>query len=137
VTICSAAAAMPIIAVALDSYAETLEYSEQSLAVAITPEDRTNARAKAAEHAARAKERIERIERGDNVEGGLSKQQIDIKAVLIEAGWTKADFRRARRLAELGDRASEEVSAEVMRRHKRGEDVAIRAVHRKYFGSAS
>jgi hypothetical protein len=94
-------------------------------------------RAKAAEHAARAKERIERIERGDNVEGGLSKQQIDIKAVLIDAGWTKADFRRARRLAELGDRASEEVSAEVMRRHKRGEDVAIRAVHRKYFGSAS
>jgi hypothetical protein len=94
-------------------------------------------RAKAAEHAARAKERVERIERGENVEGGLGKQQIDVEAILIEAGWTKADFRRARRLAELGDRASEELSAEVMRRHKRGEDVAIRAVHRKYFGSAS
>jgi hypothetical protein len=94
-------------------------------------------RAKAAEHAARAKERVERIERGENVEGGLGKQQIDVEAILIDAGWTKADFRRARRLAELGDRASEELSAEVMRRHKRGEDVAIRAVHRKYFGSAS
>jgi class 3 adenylate cyclase len=36
-------ALLSIIAVASDSYAEALEYSEQSLAVAITPEDRTNA----------------------------------------------------------------------------------------------
>jgi hypothetical protein len=90
-------------------------------------------RAKAAEHA----ERVERIERGENVEGGLGKQQIDVEAILIEAGWTKADFKRARLLQELGERASEELRSEVMRRHKRGEDVAIRAVHRRYLGSAS
>ena len=94
-------------------------------------------RAKAAEHAARAKERVERIERGENVEGGLGKQQIDVEAILIDAGWTKADFKRARLLNELGDGASEELLSEVMRRHKRGEDAAVRAVHRKYFGSAS
>ena len=94
-------------------------------------------RAKAAEHAARAKERVQRIERGENVEGGLGKQQIDICAILREAGWTKADFKRARILNELGDGASEELLSEVMRRHKRGEDAAVRAVHRKYFGSAS
>ena len=79
-------------------------------------------RAKAAEHAARAKERVERIERGENVEGGLGKQQIDVEAILIDAGWTKADFKRARLLNELGDGASEELLSEVMRRHKRGED---------------
>ena len=94
-------------------------------------------RAKAAEHAARAKERVERIQRGENVEGGLGKQQIDICAILREAGWTKADFKRARLLNELGDGASEELLSEVMRRHKRGEDAAVRAIHRKYFGSAS
>jgi len=92
-------------------------------------------RAKAAEHAARAKERVERIERGENVEGGLGKQQIDIEAILKQAGWTKADFKRARLLHELGEGASEELLSEVMRRHKRGEDAAVRAVHRKYFGS--
>ena len=81
-------------------------------------------RAKAAEHAARAKERVQRIERGENVEGGLGKQQIDICAILREAGWTKADFKRARLLNELGDGASEELLSEVMRRHKRGEDAA-------------
>jgi uncharacterized protein (DUF885 family) len=33
-------------------------------------------RAKAAEHAARAKERVERIERGENVEGGLGREHL-------------------------------------------------------------
>jgi hypothetical protein len=57
--------------------------------------------------------------------------------MLKQAGWTKADFKRARLLHELGDGASEELLSEVMRRHKRGEDAAVRAIHRKYFGSAS
>ena len=83
-------------------------------------------RAKAAEHAARAKERVERIERGENVEGGLGKQQIDVEAILIEAGWTKADFKRGRLLQELGEGASEELRSEVMRRHKRGHASARR-----------
>ena len=35
----------------------------------------------------------------------------------------------------VGD--DEELLSEVLRRHKRGEDAAVRGVHRKYFGSAS
>jgi hypothetical protein len=96
-----------------------------------------NAKAASAEHVAQAKDRIARIERGENVEGGLIRSEVNIEDILIEAGWTKEDLRRARQLGELKPVAFEEAKAEVMRRKDRAENAAIRAVHRKYFGSTS
>ena len=94
-------------------------------------------RAKAAEHAARAKERVERIERGENVDGGLGKRQ-DVETVLRAAGWSDADIRHAAQIAKLGEiGAWEELMAETHRRRELSEKAAHRAVHRKYFGSAS
>ena len=40
--------------------------------------------------------RLEKIERGESIEGGLFQKPIDGEAILREAGWTPRDFRRLR-----------------------------------------
>jgi hypothetical protein len=54
-------------------------------------------------HVAQAQERVERIERGEQVEGGLGKPMTreDYEAILFEAGWTKRDLRRLYRSRDI------------------------------------
>lgn len=55
---------------------------------------------KVAAHRDAAKERRERLERGEDVAGGLGKPP-DLRRILREAGWTESDIRRATDLAAL------------------------------------
>ena len=80
-----------------------------------------NAAKAAAEIASAAKDRVERIVRGEYVAGGLGKPK-DIEAVLAEAGFTKADMRRARRTADLSKEEFEVVLAEKQRRSRAASD---------------
>jgi hypothetical protein len=66
----------------------------------------TRGEAEAAQAQAKAKtahERVERIERGENVEGGLGNPATreDFEAALIKAGWTRAELRHIERVASL------------------------------------
>jgi hypothetical protein len=54
----------------------------------------------ASAHAKAARERVERIERGENVEGGLGKPA-DFEQIVREAGWTTRDITHARLIAAL------------------------------------
>ena len=62
------------------------------------------ARAATAEWADAAAERVAKIERGEDVQGGLRKPMTreDIIAWLLKAGWTRKDLRRAGLDASLG-----------------------------------
>ena len=51
--------------------------------------------AEAGERAQAAKDRLEKIRRGEDVAGGLGKP-FDVERALKAAGWTPSDFRRAR-----------------------------------------
>ena len=57
----------------------------------------------AAGRAAIARERIERLQRGEDLEGGLGKPMTgkDMERMLREQGWTDSDFRHAEHLSEL------------------------------------
>jgi hypothetical protein len=61
--------------------------------------------ASAADNAQVAKERLDKIKRGENVPGGLGKRfdQADAIAILKAAGWTPRDFRRMKLVGELTD----------------------------------
>jgi hypothetical protein len=60
------------------------------------------AAADAAANADRAKERLAKIERGEDVPGGLGKP-VDLEAVLLNAGFTKRDLERFRRASDFHD----------------------------------
>jgi hypothetical protein len=64
-------------------------------------------RANAAEHAAKAKDRIARIERGENVEGGMGKPMThaDVERICRAAGMSTSDLRYAQVLAMLPEAA--------------------------------
>jgi hypothetical protein len=66
--------------------------------------------AEAGERAQAAKDRLERIRRGESVPGGLGKP-FDIRAVLKAAGFTERDLRRMRLLASLTKAELEQASA--------------------------
>ena len=75
--------------------------------------------ADAAVRADTAKERLAKIERGEDVQGGLGKP-IDVDEILRSAGWTAADFRHAETISELDKLgAFEEFLAEVKKRNAR------------------
>ena len=57
--------------------------------------------ARASEHVANAQARIERLQKGEPVEGGLSR--IDAVALLRAQGWTASDFRHMDRLGSLDE----------------------------------
>jgi hypothetical protein len=91
----------------------------------------TGEQAKAAEQAEHARQKLARIDAGEDVQGGL--KPVNIEAALRAAGWTKADMRRALLLAELYDAgAEEECSQEVLKRHDRARNAAIRATARRH-----
>jgi hypothetical protein len=83
---------------------------------------------KAAEHANSAKERRVRLEKGEDVPGGLGKPT-DFEAILRKAGMTQSDIRHAQDFAEL-IRTDEELNQFVRERIEAG-DRADRAKVRK------
>jgi hypothetical protein len=81
---------------------------------------------KAAANAHSAKDRVARIQRGENVEGGYGKPA-DFHSVLREAGFTAADIRRCQAVAEISRRGGFELLLrEIMQRKERAETKAIR-----------
>jgi hypothetical protein len=70
--------------------------------IASTTSKMTNA----AEHAAAAKERLERIRTGETLSGGLSEPKTydDLVQWLRDAGFTKKDIKHIERIGELGRR---------------------------------
>jgi hypothetical protein len=94
-------------------------------------------RAKAAEHAVRAKERVERIERGENVEGGLGKPitREDFERGLIKAGFTKEHLRHCEQLSEVMEAlGSEIVKKAILDEKDRSERRVVRGLHRALRG---
>jgi hypothetical protein len=88
-------------------------------------------RATAAEKVARAKDRIARIERGDDVAGGLGKPMTyeDCEAILLDAGMTKRDIKDAQLFASLPEEILPEiVKVEVEASQRAGRAATRRAV---------
>ena len=87
------------------------------------------AQAKAAQQAARAKDRVARIERGDDVTGGLGKPPTI--ADLIEAGFTKAELERFRQVNEVSKALGFDTMVKAIGDAKdRAERSTLRALHR-------
>src|SRR5262249_8793117 len=85
----------------------------------------------AAEAAAKAKvarERVEGIERGENVEGGLGEPlgAKNVEKILRAAGYTTSDLRHARVLAELPEESLKKLSEARMVAAERAERRAAR-----------
>ena len=88
--------------------------------------------ANASTKAEAARDRVERLKRGEAVPGGLGKP-VDIEQAFREAGWTATDFRRARQttmISQLG--GFEELLDEIRKRQQSAETTARRTVlHRR------
>jgi hypothetical protein len=93
--------------------------------------------AKATANVVAAKDRIERIKRGENVAGGLGKSHTreDWERELIKAGFTKDQLRRsvllAQLAAELGDAGWEEFLLETLKARERSVASVARKILRK------
>jgi hypothetical protein len=81
-----------------------------------------------------ARERVERIKRGENLTGGFGKPP-DLERALRNAGWTASDLNQARLLAAItdagGEAAFEAVLQEGRRRHKLGDRAAVLTIARR------
>lgn len=81
-----------------------------------------------------ARGRIERLKRGEAVAGGLGKP-VDIERIFRNAGWTAADFKKARQthmISELGGEAEfNELLDEIHKRQRGAEKAATRTVLRR------
>jgi hypothetical protein len=88
------------------------------------------AAAKAREIAAEAKERRERLERGEDALMNLSEKPVDIVRAFKEAGWTSRELRRSERMAALTKAKYEEFLKDALDRGeqagRRAEDAALR-----------
>jgi hypothetical protein len=80
----------------------------------------------------RAKERIERIERGEDVPGGKPLTPEDMEAILRKAGCTDADLRRMHRLAEIPEAMMDELFAEDHKRREAAHHAAVNAIWRRW-----
>jgi hypothetical protein len=88
--------------------------------------------ADAGKKAAIAKERRERIAKGDPVPGGLGKP-VDFRKMLLDAGYTKEDLRRWKLMADVGELITvEEFSRRVMEARDRDEVSIARKILRKH-----
>jgi hypothetical protein len=80
-------------------------------------------------HAERAKERLAKIERGEDVTGGLGKP-VDLEAFLLANGFTKARLRECRHMhalmTELERRGIEGEFWEAFNRHREAGEHAVR-----------
>ena len=85
--------------------------------------------AKAVEQATRAKDRITRIERGENVDGGLGKPTTF--ADLIKAGFTKTEIERLMQLSQVIDVYGFDFAKQVIvEARDHAERKMVRALHR-------
>jgi hypothetical protein len=91
--------------------------------------------AKAADSLARAKDRAERIRKGEDVHGGLGGP-VDLKAMLRKAGLTATDIQHARNVAELTDEEFEKFVAvePVMKVIERADRARVRKLLRERRG---
>src|SRR5208282_6373409 len=85
----------------------------------------------AGDNAARAKDRVARIERGEDVKGGLGKP-LDPNKVLRDLGFTKADIDQCVQSAAI-DRLGmfDDLITEMQRRRELSEKAAHRAIWRR------
>jgi hypothetical protein len=118
-----------------DMHAGTVEGTKGLIANAERQIDGSQAElAKAAAGRDAAKAALDRLDRREDVAGGLGKRMTsqDLIKIMRAAGWTAKDFRNAARLVEI-DRlgGSNEVTAEVVKRHRSSELAASRAVLRR------
>jgi hypothetical protein len=93
--------------------------------------------AKATANVVAAKDRVDRIKRGENVQGGLGKPwtREDFERELIKAGFTKSQLRRSVLLAELNEIGSlEEFQEEMHKARERAMTTTARRVLRKKLG---
>jgi hypothetical protein len=90
--------------------------------------------AKVESSARAAQDRVERIERGEDVAGfGKRMTPEDLEAILKAAGFTNRDFRQMRRLAEIPEEIfSTLLRDEVMKRYDVANNASINAIWRKY-----
>ncbi|WP_428665072.1 hypothetical protein [Reyranella sp.] len=72
------------------------------------------------EAAKKAQARVEAIERGETVEGGLTKRQ-PLRDLLKAMGWTAADQRHADLLAKIPEEHFDDFVAESVRLNRKGE----------------
>ena len=103
------------------------------------------AAAETAGNAKTARERIERIERGENVEGGLHKQwtREAFEAELIKSGFTREDLRHCVNVAELqkiiGEAGFKEIIRNILDEAERTKRATVRRLlneHRRKSRSA-
>jgi hypothetical protein len=89
--------------------------------------------AEAASNVKAARGRVERIERGEIVEGGLGKplSYDDMVAILHKAGLTGDDIRFCQELAQLSEGELDALMPEIMKRKERIKRAVVRAALRR------
>jgi hypothetical protein len=94
--------------------------------------------AKAAGHRDAAKERRERLQRGEDVPGGLGKPMTseDFEQILREAGWSASDIQRSVDISKLSDVEFEEMLREIHVATERAGKAATRRVLRRHAAAA-
>ena len=124
-----------------DMNAETVEGHKGLVAQAERKiADGQSATANAAANAAIAKERIERLKRGENVEGGLGKPLSweDCERIMREAGLTAADMRYAMQVNAVSDAFGFETMLEaILDAKQRAERSVVHRLHRRIKQSAA
>jgi hypothetical protein len=93
-----------------------------------------SAAADAAAKVAAAKERVERIKRGENVEGGLGKPMTweDCERIFHEAGMTTRDMEHCVRVNEVSDALGFETMCKAIdEARERAERKTVRRLHRR------
>jgi hypothetical protein len=87
--------------------------------------------AKADTNAKTARERVERLKKGESVDGGLGRP-FDLRRMLIAAGFAERDVRRMQQIGELDEAGLQELQQEVSERRERSERAALRAVRKRH-----
>jgi hypothetical protein len=84
-------------------YKQLIEIATRKIAAA------EEAQKHASDNAAAAKDRVERIERGEDVQGGLGKpmRREDFIKLLRQWGWTTADIKHLQVTAAIGERGDD------------------------------
>jgi hypothetical protein len=112
----------------IDDHRRLIAAAERAIAVA------EQARAAAAAEATAAKDRVDRIKRGEDVPGGLGKPLTyeDMNRMLLEQGFTTSDLRHMELLGTLSEaELKDELLPEILKAHKRAERALVRAFVRR------
>jgi hypothetical protein len=97
------------------------------------------AMAKVAVHRDAARERRERLQRGEDVPGGLGKPMTsaDFERILREAGWAASDIQQSIDISKLSDAEFDAMMEQVHVAMKRAEKAATRRVLRLHAATSS